>query len=105
MSEILEQEPQIVTPKTKSAKEVTDLQQMETAIRIEHPRVEGTTRFDVKHLWDNYFRVNYWGEKINTSKDADERLFMKDNLIIASKFIRVEKIPDGGFKCVVLDQD
>ena len=39
-------------------------------------------RLQICHLWDNYFRINYWLE-------IESNSFLKEERIILSKFLRI----------------
>ena len=60
----------------------TEKQEIVRAIRAEHPGPEGST-MDVRHLWGDYYRVNYWGEN------------EKGSIIVHSLFMNVKKVLDG----------
>ena len=46
---------------------------------------------DVKPLWDNFYRINYWRETNSTNS------FLTEGKIIHSIFIKIIKVPDGYF--------
>jgi hypothetical protein len=51
--------------------------------------VPENTTIDPRHLWDNFYRINYWVSIV--SKES----LCTDNKIVESVFVRIEKVDDG----------
>ena len=60
----------------------------------QYPNVAGR-KLEIKHLWGNCYRLNFWGEKqINPKKPAYRS-------ILESKFVRVTESEDGQYGCEI----
>jgi hypothetical protein len=76
---------QAVSPKQrKENKEAAELERRSLInfLKDEYPGPPGTEMV-VIHLWDDYYRINYWGKKD------------KDNIITDSIFMRVAPTKEG----------
>ena len=47
------------------------------------------TKLDIKHLWGEFYRLNFWGKK------EQEGIVVLDNTILDSKFIKVSIDEEG----------
>jgi hypothetical protein len=57
-------------------------------LRTEFP-AEGNTELDIKHLWEDYYRLNFWGSK------KIELCDLESKIIKYSWFVRIKKISSG----------
>ena len=72
-----------VVENTSKIKKEVPFEDVRRWILKNFPGPEGT-RLQICHLWDDYFRINYWLAKKSNN-------FMKEEKIVFSKFLKIDK--------------
>ena len=62
------------------------------------------TTADVRHLWDNRYRINFWGEKEIKETVQYRKITRKTLGMIKSIYVIVDKVEDGLIHTIIGDK-